>query len=536
MEWCALGDSAWLCFTAGDSPHRRLAEALGLVHHLEEHRIPEVTDLVSSFDSVAVCFPPHQGARVRDWLAGLPALRPVHRLPRGRLVEVPVVYGGEQGPDLGAVAAALGWSEEEVVKLHCGAEYLVACLGFAPGFPYLAGLPEALRLPRRATPRPVAAGSVAVAGHQAGVYPVASQGGWHVLGRTALPLFDPSLPEPSTMRAGDRVRFLPVQRLEVSPWRLEPLRGSPGAVELIKPGAFTTVQDLGRWGFQAQGVSPGGAADPVAARVANRLVGNPEGAALLECSMNGPVLEFHEPVRMAWVGWEDQRSGRPVEMAAGGQIDLRGPLRGLRGYVAFAGGIDVPQVLGSRATDVRGKFGGWHGRILRPGDRLPLGRAAAGPRAGNWRVRFPYDSSPGETLELRCLRSAQSAAFGDAAWERFRHSTFRISMVSDRMGARLEGPDLRPAQGGDMVSLPVVTGSVQVPPDGLPIVLLAERQTIGGYPQIAHVISADLPLLARSWPGTPVRFREVSLEEAWAAWANLQRELGVLQSRLDLIR
>lgn len=537
MEWFALGDSAWLSVARGDSPLARLAEVLNLLQQLQATRIPEVAGLVSSFDSLAVHCNPRDGERVLQWLTqetDTPR-SPSSPLPEPRLIEIPVCYGGEPGPDLARVAAAAGKSAKEVVALHCAAEYTVAAIGFSPGFPYLLGLPDALQVPRRATPRRVAAGSVAIAGTQAGIYPCASQGGWHVLGRTHLSLFDPETKPPSRLRVGDRVRFRPMAELR-RPRQAPPIPALPeGTVELLKPGAFTTIQDLGRPGCQDQGVSPGGAADPVSAMVANRLVGNPDGAAVLECCLSGPILKFHAAARIAWVGWENhQRSGRPVELAAGERVDLRGPLRAVRGYVAFAGGIELPAILGSRATDVRAGWGGFHGRALRAGDRLALGMAKDGPSPRNWWVRFPHLEPPRQLLELRCLPGVQAASFDAATQRQFRDTVFRVSTVSDRMGVRLEGSNLGPCAAGSMVSQPVVAGSVQVLPSGMPIVLLAERQTIGGYPQIAHVISADLPKLARAWPGTPVRFREVSLPEAREAWANLQRQLALLNTRLSL--
>jgi KipI family sensor histidine kinase inhibitor len=538
MAWSAFGDSAWLFETSDNPPIQQLACVLRLLEQLEAKRIPEVTDLVSSFSTLAVHFHPSVGGRVFDWLASIPLPHPnIDHLPEGRRVEVPVAYGGEFGPDLEAVASTLGLSVDQVIGLHGSAEYRVACIGFAPGFPYLLGLPDALCLPRRASPRLVAAGSIAIAGNQAGIYPFASPGGWHVLGRTALSMFDPARPEASLLRVGDRVRFVPTDRLDILKSERASHFPTKGPIEVRKPGALTTVQDLGRAGFQAQGVSPGGAADSVAAIVANRLVGNPDHAAVLECCMSGPVLEFHKPGRAAWVGWEDRSSGRPVDIPAGGQIDLRGPMRGVRGYIAIAGGIEVPLILGSRSTDVRAGFGGLQGRPLQSGDRLAIGPPGDGPKPSeNWWVRFPYEAPPCQLLELRVQPGVQAELFDAASREEFRNGTFHISNASDRMGARLEGPNLNPPQAGNLASQPVVAGSVQIPPDGIPIVLLAERQTIGGYPQIAHVISADLPKLARAWPGTPVRFREVSLAEARDAWTTLQRSLALLKTRLDLLR
>lgn len=534
MGWRALGDSAWLFEPTGQDAAEQLASVLALRQTLDSAKIPQVCDLVSSFATVAVHFDPADGGLVLDWLKTIPLPRcGANPASGGTLQEIPVHYGG---PDLAALAATLHREESEIIALHSGAEFTVAAVGFSPGFPYLAGLPDALQVPRLATPRKVAAGSVAIAGNQAGIYPFESQGGWHVLGRTDVTLFDAARPSPALLSPGDRVRFTPVDSLDF-PQAPPPVTSRPGGgFDVIEPGAFTTVQDLGRPGHQAIGVSPGGAADPVAARVANRLVGNPDEAALLECCMTGPLLRFHQAARLAFVGWADPGSGSPHEIGSGGKIDLRGRMTSVRGYIAIAGGIDVPHILGSRSTDVRSALGGWHGRPLRAGDELPVGEPPDGPRPGNWRVAWPHREIPGRTLELRFLPGMQATWFQETARTRFREEIYQLSPMSDRTGTRLDGPalELEP-HCGEMISQPVVAGSVQVPPDGRPIILLSERQTIGGYPQIGHVISADLPMLARAWPGTPLRFREVTLEEARSAWHELRRSSGLLQTGLRLL-
>jgi antagonist of KipI len=170
---------------------------------------------------------------------------------------------------------------------------------------------------------------------------------------------------------------------------------------------------------------------------------------------------------------------------------------------------------------------------LKAGDRLPVGEAHAGPEPGAWRIGWAEAVT--DTLELRFLKGLQADRFSPETREVFQNAVYQISPVSDRMGVRLEGPELERERSEEMISQPVVAGSVQVPPDGRPIVLLAERQTIGGYPQIGHVISADLPKLARAWPGTRLRFREVTLDEARSAWAGLRRDLGMLAVGIDLI-
>jgi antagonist of KipI len=346
-------------------------------------------------------------------------------------------------------------------------------------------------------------------------------------------LFDTDCVQPALFKPGDHVRFFPGdishKKRRVSSVCPEILSG----FEVIEPGALTTVQDLGRPGYQDIGVSPGGAADPVAARVVNRMLGNPDDAAVLECCMSGPRLRFHQNARVAWIGWRDSRCGRPVDLTCGAELDLRGAMAALRGYVAIAGGIEVPLVLGSRSTDLRAGFGGWRGRALQAGDRLPVGAAYAGPKSGAWKIGWPQVVT--DTLELRFLKGVQADWFSRKAREVIQNNIYQISPVSDRMGVRLVGPLLERQWMEEMVSQPVVAGSVQVPPDGQPIVLLVDRQTIGGYPQIGHVISADLPKLARAWPGTKLRFREVTLDEARGVWTRLGAELGKLAAGLDWI-
>lgn len=530
-----LGDAAWIFKSALTDPQRSLALILRLQQLLRKQPIPGIVDIVSSYDSIAVHFHPSQGDLVFQQLTsidfdGAPELDP----DSGRTLQIPVVYDGPHGPDLQALADACKLSPEDLIRLHSGADFTVAAIGFSPGFPYLAGLPDALRQPRHASPRPVAAGSVAVANGQAGIYPNASQGGWHVIGRTSQRLFDPHREDPSLLKPGDRVRFEAVEQLdfETPPPTLD--SEPEGGIKVLDPGPLTSIQDHGRYGWQHIGVSPGGAVDPISATVANRLVGNPDDAAVLECTMSGPKLLFEQASRIAWVGWDNRSSGRPVDVKPGTRIDLSGRTRHLRGYIAVAGGIDVPTIMGSRSTDLRAGFGGHHGRALRAGDSLIIGDAPCGPVSGSWHVAWPEPGRP--LIELRFIRGMHADAFGKESYAAFCKNFYQISPASDRMGTRLQGVKLSLSPPCDMVSQAVVYGTIQVPPDGQPIVLMSERQTIGGYPQIGHVISADLPVLARAWPGTRIHFREVTLDEARDAWFKLERELGLLHAGLSLIK
>ncbi|MES2437684.1 MAG: 5-oxoprolinase subunit PxpB [Verrucomicrobiota bacterium] len=523
-----LGDSAWLVEFPDDKGEAALARVTGLVEALEKSRPDGVLDIVPSFASVAVHLGMADGSEIRTWIASVTM---ADRLPEGGEKRIPVCYGGEDGPDLIELAAATGLSPDEVISLHSSAVYTVAAVGFSPGFPYLAGLPEPLHVPRRSTPRlAVPAGSVAIAGGQAGIYPFTSPGGWHVLGRTGETLFDPHAARPALLRPGDRVRFVPVAELGAAVKISSPQETTaPCGIEVIQPGGLTTVQDLGRPGHESSGVSPGGAADPHSLRLANLMVGNPENAAGLEICVSGPVLKFHVDTVVALVSG----SGKPRRVKEGETVDFSKLPHGVRACLAIAGGIRVPEILGSMATDVRAGFGGHQGRALRAGDRLEIGEPGYIPPPGGWQVGRPERAAG---IELRFLPGVQESWFSAEASRRFRTEIYQLTPKSDRMGARLAGPPLEPAAPREMVSQPVACGSVQVPPDGQPIVLLAERQTIGGYPQIGHVISADLPKLARAWPGTPVRFREVTWEEARKSRREEERDFKWLQTGLKLLK
>jgi antagonist of KipI len=452
-------------------------------------------------------------------LAASPAPPP----PPGRLHRIPVAYGGEDGPDLAPVAAERGLSEIEAVRLHSRGEYTAFMLGFTPGFPYLGLLPEALERPRRATPRVrVAAGSVAIAGRQTGIYPVASPGGWHVLGRTSRRLFDPLRDEPALVAPGDRVRFVPVEDLPApEPGEPPPSVSGTPAVEVLDPGLLTTVQDAARAGYRRIGVSGAGPMDERAHAAANRAVGNPSRAAALECTVVGPSLVFLAPIRFAVAGADlgavleraDLGSwtvplGAGVLARPGNVLRFAGPRAGCRTYVALQGGIDVPVVLGSRATDLASAFGGLAGRALAASDRLAV---CASPGLSLQESRA---EAPSRSATARVVLGPQADHFDARARESFLAGPWRVSATSDRVGCRLEGEPLRHTGPAEILSDGMVPGAVQVPPDGRPIVMMADGPTTGGYPKIATVVTPDLPLLAQLVPGEgEVRFEAVRVEE-----------------------
>lgn len=525
MQLTPLGDSA-VVLTVDDTVNEAVvARVRTLASAIKGRRLRGVSDVVPAFGSVAVYYDPCAAGGIDELQSELHAIvagevTAVAPEP-ARVVEIPVSYGGASGADLDEVAAQHGLTPAEVIRQHVAGNYLVQAIGFLPGFAYLGGLAPAIATPRRATPRrEVPAGSVGIGGAQTGVYPVRSPGGWNLIGRTSLRLFDPGRAEPALLRAGDRVRFRAVDAAEIPVAGLAEdfhddvagtMAGVRAGIEVIEPGMFTTVQDLGRRGHRAEGVGLSGAVDPFALRVANLLVGNPESAAGLEFTLIGPELNFlHDTVvALGGAAWEALPSWRPVAILAGTRLRLGAARNGCRGYLAIAGGIDVPEVLGSRSTHIRIGLGGHRGRALVAGDVLPVPLVSR-KVMGNWqvdpRIVPPYSHQP----NVRVVRGAQAGEFGPEFWNR----SFTVSPQSDRMGLRLGGEPLRRNEARELASSPVAPGTIQVPPDGHPIVLLADAQTLGGYPQMAHVIALDLPLLAQLRPGDAVQFSEVTLEVA----------------------
>ena len=311
---------------------------------------------------------------------------------------------------------------------------------------------------------------------------------------------------------------------------------SGSMVEVIQPGLLTTVQDLGRWGYQRYGVPVCGALDPVSLRIANILVGNQESLAGLEMTGAGPNLKFNEDTVIAVTGAElglqiDTRpapSWESVRVPSDSTLSFGGLQDGLRAYLAVAGGIDVPPIMGSRSTDLKSGFGGLEGRALKPGDSLPVGQPSLPAEWSPSTLPASISRQPtyGQKFELRVVLGPQDGMFTERGVAVLLTSEYTVSADSDRTGCRLDGPAVRHVRGPDIVSDGTALGSIQVPGSGTPIILLADRGTTGGYTKVATVISPDIGLLAQAMPGAKVRFGAVSVEEAH----------DILREQEDMIR
>jgi antagonist of KipI len=330
------------------------------------------------------------------------------------------------------------------------------------------------------------------------------------------------------------------------------------SIKVNRPGLLASIQDLGRYGFQKYGVVVSGAMDANSLRIANLLVGNPLGEAALEITLMGASLLVKDDLLIAItgadlspvIGKEPVPLWRPAYVRKGSVIDFRACRTGCRAYVSVAGGFAVEEVMNSKSTYLRGNIGGHRGRALKPEDMLSCNKMPkkatrlfeqlkkkAGPRSFasvNWYVHSTSFVSINKSPEIRVIRGGEFDRFTSSSQTQFFEQDFRITPESDRMGYRLEGPVLRTEDSFELISEAVSHGTIQVSKDGNPIILLADRQTTGGYPKIAQVATVDLPLIAQLKPGEKIRFKEITLKEAEQLYLKQERQMKQLHVGLLL--
>jgi KipI family sensor histidine kinase inhibitor len=519
------GDAALLLQLGPSIDPEVNARAVTVATSVRNRSLAGVRDVVSTFRSVAVHFDPIHS----DAAAIAAALREASATPgatvHGKAHEIPVAYGGEDGPDLEEIAGYARITAKAVAERHAGVCYRVYMLGFQPGFAYLGQVDPTIATPRRATPRVrVPAGAVGIAGRQTGVYPDAAPGGWQIIGRALVPVIDPVTYAPR-FAPGDSVTFVAARPPARPPRDSEAagsLRESSGAamdasdrrVTVVSPGLFTTIQDAGQWGRQHDGFPVSGAMDVVSHRIANRLVGNRDDAGAVEVTISGPELRFEQRTVMAVTGADLSPTidghaippGAAIDARSGAVLRFGGRRSGTRAYVAFAGGVRV----GRR----------WPAAPVAAGQVLVLNPGGAGEAS----PRGPTPAMPRGGARLRVLKGPQEDHLPPHTFDALLRHRFRISPQSNRIGYRLSGAAV-PSSGGEMISDATFAGGIQIPPSGQPILLMADRQTTGGYPQVATVISADLPTAGQLAPGDWVEFVPVTRNEAILAMLALENSL-----------
>ena len=476
----------------------------GLCNVLLENLLLGVTELYPAYTNLYIEYDAKQVARqhVETWVKkyqqqGLQEIS-------GRIITLPVRYDGE---DLDWISQQTGLSIPEVIGLHSESSYHVYAVGFTPGFPLMGKLDDTLYLPRRKTPRKkVPAHSVAIAVSQTAVYPQSTPGGWHLLGTSLKTIYDPNREEPFLLAPGDKVRFEPSDGPtppDSKALELLPKEPKHPVLSVENPGLLDIVVDSGRFMASRFGMARTGAMDEYSARLANALVGNKEGAVLLELTLKGPVFRALQDVVLGFAGYgmlplinKNSVNKNPVQafsslaLKKGDTLSFQSLSQGLRAYLAFPGGLESDLFLESASTDSKGCVG----RALQTGDILGCHTLLKTRLA----YSVSYRALP-QDINIRILPGPQATP---EALQALTSAHFSIYSL-DRMGIRLEGPKI---PGGELISEATPMGAIQVTTEGQPIILLNDRGRIGGYAKPAMVDPRDLPLVAQLRPGQKVRF------------------------------
>jgi KipI family sensor histidine kinase inhibitor len=467
----------------------------------------------------------------------------------GRKTIIPVVYGGEYGPDLADVARFHGLTEGQVVKIHSGREYRVYMVGFVAGFPYLGEVADEIATPRLETPRlKVPAGSVGIAEKQTGVYPCEAPGGWRIIGRTPSRLFNPSRQPPALLQLGDIVKFKPISEKEFSiaekttqkqfVSHFPKKKKRKKVFQVLKPGFFTTIQDLGRHGYLKYGVPISGAMDTSSLVAANLLVANNPDNACLETTLIGPELQALTKTQIAITGGDTSPkiNGQHVpmwqtlEVQEGDAVSFGKMENGCRAYLSIRGGVDTLPVLGSRSTYVRGGFGGINGRQLKTEDII----GGFDVSLLKFEYLMPEELVPQFTGQLKAhvILGPQADMFTEEGITTFLSSQYKVTLEADRMGYRLEGPKIEHKAKADIVSDALLPGAVQIPKNGKPILIMRDAQTAGGYPKIAVIMTPDVSTLGQAKTNDIVEFSKITIQQAHEKIGDYYKSLNILSEKL----
>lgn len=505
LRFFRSGDAAILAVLGEGISEEVNDRVMALYRAVLRANVPQIVEAVPSYTSLLVHYRPELAsyADMQDLLVSLAESPAEETAAKPHTVEVPVCYGLHFGPDLWEMEKELGLSRREIIDIHSGRDYRVYMMGFLPGFVYLGGMDERIAFPRLKKPRlHIDAGAVGIAGSQTGIYPSASPGGWRIIGRTPMRMFDPEADPPVPVRPGDFIRFVPISVDEYydlnarspkrpeKPKHAQELSSGGLCLKILTPSPLCTVQGGGHSGAQAFGMTEGGAMDRASLSLANSLVGKEETADALEITLAGGTFEAEGEGFVAVTGADmsPELNGSPVPMneaipvRTGDKLQLGPAIWGVRAYVAVSG---LQQTAEGQKSLENEAFDGT--TVLQ---RL----AEATDVEGITAVRF--------------LFGPQDSRFSAKAKKTFTESVYTVSAASDRMGYRLEGPKIGAEGGTDILSDGICFGSVQIPSDGQPIVMMADHQTTGGYAKIATVLRCDLPLLAQLGPGKKIRFCE----------------------------
>ncbi|MFN0213293.1 MAG: 5-oxoprolinase subunit PxpB [Saprospiraceae bacterium] len=524
-----------------DALHQKV---LDLNHLLNQMPFAGFVETVPAYASLAVYYQPEKiesegGSPFQYVKSHLEALlgNKIAQVSQPKdLVSIPVCYDHAFGHDLDQVADAHGISPESLIALHQQREYKVYMMGFLPGFAYLGTLDAAIATARKPSPRArVEAGSVGIAGNQTGIYPLASPGGWQIIGRTPFCLFDPEKASPFLLKTGDSVRFFAISKEEFQEMSLTknevpiPTDSLPQAdAQLLKPGIYSTIQDLGRFGFRASGVPISGAMDLPALYTANALLCNTENAATIECTMGGLLMQSNKNTHIALTGAGTaliNQSNVPLyqrlAVFKNDVLEIRYNPLGIRTYLAVRGGFQAASRMNSKSVCP----GAGIGSPLKKEDGLWFDKE----HRSEFGTVAPLQAAP----HLSCIRvcpGPEQDWMSTESVRRFYAQPFTLSNRCDRMGFHLQADPLLMNEPREMLSSAVTKGTLQLTPSGQLILLMNDCQTTGGYPRVGQVAAVDLPAVAQLSPGECITFTPVSFAEAEALYLQQQKAMHALFS------
>ncbi|WP_423822055.1 5-oxoprolinase/urea amidolyase family protein [Salinisphaera sp. SPP-AMP-43] len=509
-----------------------LDDVLALHACLRDQPLPGQIDLVPAACTLLIKYDTYKhAAQAAERVLAIDAA-PV-AADSGRVHEIEVIYDGE---DLADVAEQTGLASDAVIEAHTRQSWRAAFSGFAPGFVYLVGDDERLKVSRRDSPRTaVPPGAVGLAGAFSAIYPRESPGGWQLIGRTNAPIWDLEREPPALIQAGDTIRYIAVEAFSASttpsnePETLAPTQAER-VIEITAPGMQSLIQDLGRPGLAHLGVAASGAADEPAFRQANRLVGNLPGEAVIETVLGGLALTARGNLVLARTGAHgpaDIRSPQgartapacaPFALHDGETLTLSAPEAGLRSYLAVRGGLDIAPVLHSRSRDALAGIGP---KPLAAGDMLPVAPAGVSHVVGQPEPSALAAPADDGITVLRVVLGPRDDWFDADTLARLTRLTWQPSQQSNRVGLRLnvhnpannpadDDGRLQRAREGELPSEGCVAGAIQVPPSGQPVLFLKDHPVTGGYPVIGVVWPSDLSRAAQLAPGQPLRFAIVT--------------------------
>jgi KipI family sensor histidine kinase inhibitor len=510
-------------------------DVLALQALLAENPLPGQLDVLAAAETVLVTADsPVSARRIAARLLQLELTAPAQR--DGELVVIDTVYDGE---DLAEVGDLTGLGADGVIAAHTGQVWTVAFAGFAPGFGYMVGENQALEVPRRSSPRTaVPAGSVALAGNYSAVYPRRSPGGWQLIGRTGATMWDLGREQPALAAPGHQVQFRAVREIvTLAPEHPAQAAGHEVAsgLRVVSPGLQSLIQDLGRYGHSGLGVSAAGALDRASLRRANRLVGNAPSAAGVETVAGGLSVQAIGDQVLAVAGapaeltiespcdagsndagsddagfdvagsapsWRTVPMATPFALLDGETLTIGAPESGFRSYLAVRGGVDSAPVLGSRSTDTMSGIGP---APLAAGQLIAAGGEAESGVVGHPELQPEFPGAGVTVLDV--VPGPRADWFDAAALASFSGQDWEVTPQSNRVGMRLQGTPLQRTRQGELASEGTVAGALQVPPEGLPVLFLADHPITGGYPVIAVVVDSQLDRAGQVPIGGKIRFR-----------------------------